>query len=336
MKELGHLKTYKMRLTTLSPVFIGDGETILGIQNEEDFKKKIIKNNPQIMAQWIDYFMNFKSYKNNRDYRIPKDANKPSLQGFLRFIGSKEFKPNKQTNKFVSSKNHHYIPGSSIKGAIRTALLSYYIKKYDGDLKIAEEKIKEQMKYLSISDSELISDEACGEMVISPQKIIDDKSVGYSNRDGRKNFQVAKEVLYEGEDIYFKLTVDKKHFKYSLDELLAILKGYYATVINENKQLLSGTNVKVFLDDYGLTPNINIGGQTGFNTKVVLRALSRDNIDYINKKKIKLASQFRSHSHDMCKTAPRYLKFIKCEYDNNTSEKLTLGWCHISEVKERV
>ena len=62
MKQLGHLKTYKMKLTTLSPIFIGGGEfsdlsqlqyvltkdNELKIIDESKFMKFLIKSNPSI------------------------------------------------------------------------------------------------------------------------------------------------------------------------------------------------------------------------------------------------------------------------------------------------
>ena len=56
--ELGHLKTYKMKLTTLSPVFIGGGEKLsnldyfynfstgeLKLIDESKFSKFLLENN---------------------------------------------------------------------------------------------------------------------------------------------------------------------------------------------------------------------------------------------------------------------------------------------------
>ena len=82
-------------------------------------------------------------------------------------------------------------------------------------------------------------------------------------------------------------------------------------------------------------PNINIGGQTGFNTKVVLRALVKDcEYNYIHKKKEILSKQFFRHNHDRCETAPRYLKVVNINYDRYKPEYLSLGWCNISVEKE--
>ena len=331
MKQLGHLKTYKMKLTTLSPIFIGGGETILGLKNEYDFKNKVLKNNTEMAKKWIDYFMNFKSYKNNPEYKrlIPRDAKAPSLQGFLRFIENKEFKPNKKSNKFIRENGKPFIPASSIKGAIRTALMANFISQ-GNNIRDAKEILKEQMKYIQISDTESISEDNFDEMKIYPQKLIQDKKVGYSpDKYGKPKTLFPKEFLYDGVDVYFYITIDTKKSKYSLEKILELLQKHYNTVCEENKAALIDTNVKICINYDGLKPNINIGGQSGFNTKVVLRSMSKDFQDYTQKKKYTLSKNFNFHSHDKVSLAPRYLKFVKIACENG-NDYLTPGWCNIS------
>lgn len=326
MKELGHLKTYKMKLTTLSPVFIGDGTAINDIKNEEDFRKTVLRNDPNRMREWIDYFMNFKKYRNNHDKRIPKDAKSPSLQGFLRFIGEKVSDREKD---FIKIDGVYKIPGSSIKGAIRTALLADEIEKNGKDFKKAEDEIKKQMQYISVSDSEEISPNDFYMTDIIPQKIIHDFSKGYSN-----NFKMNKQFLHDDVTTYFVVTVDKKRLKYTIDDILRILENHYSKVIEEHSKALKSTDVNVYDDYIGLKPNINIGGQSGFNTKVVLRSLAKDYSDYIRQKKETLDQKFKNKSHNSpdIPTAPRYLKYVKEEFDDE-NVLLTIGWCNISEVK---
>lgn len=323
-------KSYKMKLTTLSPVFIGRGESILNLSSEEDFKNKVIKNDPQRLDSWCDYFLNFSEYKKNRDDRIPKEAKSPSLSGFLRFIEGNPSKPN-QLKMFILSSGEAYIPGSSIKGAIRTALLSQYILDNKVNLNDAEDKIKEQTRGLQISDSDLIdySDDNFADYDIIPQKIIDNKNKGYS-----RYFNQKYECLKENNSFYFNITIDSNICKYSIKDILNILKNHYSKVYQESKNGLKHTDAKVSKEN-DLLPNINIGGQTGFNTKVVLRVLVKDSeYNYIQKKKEILAKQFRRHNHDKCETAPRYLKVVNVNYDKGKPEYLSLGWCNISVEKE--
>ena len=42
-----------------------------------------------------------------------------------------------------------------------------------------------------------------------------------------------------------------------------------------------------------------------------------------------LSKNFKFHDHDKVSIAPRYLKFVKSEYDDGY-EYFTLGWCNIS------
>lgn len=325
-------KTYKMKLTTLSPIFIGGGESILNLSSEEDFKNKVLKNNPKRVEQWIDYFLNFQEYKRQRDRRIPFDANTPSLSGFLRFVDDKSFKPNHKKTDFILTVGKGYIPGTSVKGAIRTALLSEYIIKNNVELKVAEDKIKAQMKGLQISDSELISytDSNFADYTITPQKIIDNKQKGYSN----KNFQQKYKFLKAKKQISLKITIDTNICEYSIEDILDALNNHYLKIYKEYQNGLKDTNVKVsFSSD--CIPNINIGGQSGFNTKNVLRALAGNNeFKYVQAKKNTLSKKFKNHNHDKCKDAPRYFKVVNISNDNNRKEYLSLGWCNLSVEKE--
>lgn len=315
-----HLKTYKMKLTTLSPIFIGGGESILNIKDEQDFREKILKNNPKKMEEWIDYFINFDKYKHSYDNRIPREANKPSVSGFLRFINDKTFVPNKKTNEFCISCEKGFIPGSSIKGSIVTALQAKEIKerKFDAD------NFKRQMRGLQISDSMLIPKKYFKEYAIEPQKIIDNKTLGYSSTKYKPKKEFLKPLL----SLSIIITIDKIFCKYKIEDIIEAINKFYLSVYNENELALKDTETSVCLN--GNTPNINIGGQSGFNTKVTLRAETNSEFEYIQLKKNQLSKNFKKHNHEFVKTAPRYLKTV-C-LDNE--ERISIGWCNLQMVEE--
>lgn len=382
-------KFYIMKIKTLSPVFIADGVPILNIKNEEDFRK-ILESRKDLNEKWIEYFLN------DRD---------PSFVNFLRKnIGEdylyKQFgyKPNKKSNDFVKSAKGYFIPGSSIKGAISTAIMADKINKYPKNpgidvLKEVKNSLKQKMQYVQISDSDFIEEKHFKESPIIHKKIIHDF-------EERSDLGLDKrKFLMPGVEMNFTLGIEKGS-DLTLEYILSCLKDYYGKVLEENTADLYGENVKptqtvklspeeikkkqtevenkIALEKYkklilpnatwikikteakekhpelypitvndkpaqnqaqqaqiitiydeksGLKPNINLGGQSGFNTKNVLRALSDDNTQkYIQKKKEILAKCFWKHKHNdpNMPKAPRYLK---------TAFGYTIGWCNIQEAK---
>jgi len=362
MNEKTHLKSYLIKLITLSPVFIGDGEAIKGIKTEEEFFNKVIQNNPERVQNWTNYFLN---------------ETNPSLQGFLRKY-DKSFIPNQKTNSFIKSAGKPYIPGSSIKGAIRSALLSKLILNLKkNSFKEAEEILKEQMKYIQISDSNFIDSKFLFKQKYKNYNIIHKKI-----KENDKTIN-EKEFLKQGVEVFFTLSIGHKKCDFDKDYIFEALNDFYGKILKENKDDLEGkqavsniskpmteeefliskfgraTNIpceklipalneykqkypsiketsksesqdnyiKLYDENLKLTPNINIGGQSGFNTKVVLRALYGEN--YINKKKEILDKNFKSHNHKNMYKAPRYLKFVTVQGEN-----YTIGWCGLKVEKE--
>ncbi|GBR75890.1 CRISPR-associated protein Csm5 [Candidatus Termititenax persephonae] len=346
--------SYEMKLYVLSPLFIGDGESIKGIKSEVDFRKKILKKDKQRIEQWINYFTNFAELKRNEadkekqnrnraqryERRIPKEANQPSLSGYLRFIKDSEFKPNKKPGDFIQTAGRGYVPGSSIKGAIRTALIAELIREKKLSVTEAEAELKEAMKYIQVTDTNICPETKFVRYRIKPQKIIDNKQVGYSSR----NFTVDKKFLKDGTILTFGITIDEKRSGYTLKRILEGLDKHYGQVLQENKEAL-GNKDNIRTHDYteeqkqnltkkdGITklPNINIGGQSGFNTKIVLCAVHPDNHEYMAAKKKILAEKFGQHVHDRAALAPRYLKFAEI---HEPEHGLTPGWCRIVAVKK--
>ncbi|GBR73423.1 CRISPR-associated protein Csm5 [Candidatus Termititenax aidoneus] len=346
-----NIYSYKMELYILSPLFIGDGESIKEIKSEVEFREKILKKDKQRIEQWINYFTNFAELKRNEtdkekqsrnlhqryERRIPQEANQPSLSGYLRFIKDSEFKPNQKSECFIQTAGRGYVPGSSIKGAIRTALVAELIREKKLNMEDAETELKKALKYIQVTDTNTCPETSFAYYEIKPQKIIDNKQVGYS-----RDFTVRKKFLKAGEILTFGITISERS-GYTLKRILEVLDKHYGQVLQENKTALENKeNIKthdytkkqkLYLTKDGITrlPNINIGGQSGFNTKIVLRAMSPDEHKYIAAKKIILAGKFKRHAHDSAALAPRYLKFAEI---NEPESGLTPGWCRIVAVEK--
>jgi len=161
MKSVGHLSMYTVTLTVQSPLFIGSGEKITKKEYLYDPRKnEIMMIDLKKLAVFLDrkglleryqaFMLNEKSrniydfFRDNQifprdygqfeDYRI--DTAGEAIQGE---------KPLRDVSLFVKdAQGMPYIPGSSIKGALRTAMLTYqiYSKEQKQD-KIREARSKE-------------------------------------------------------------------------------------------------------------------------------------------------------------------------------------------------
>lgn len=142
MKALGHLKRYDIQLTVQSPLFIGSGENL----NKKEFILLSRENKAIIMD--IDKLLLFLDRKNLLEaYQgFLLDNNQKNIYYFfknngittndykyftsytLQAIGDDLQEP-KGLQLFVKdTRNNAYIPGSSLKGAFRTAWLAYMLE----------------------------------------------------------------------------------------------------------------------------------------------------------------------------------------------------------------
>ena len=143
----------KIKFRPLTPVFIGSGESYYPMDyfiddkiyfiDKEKFNKKIIQKNLldefikkseniDDLLEFIDDNITFEDafYGIEADEKILDKLEKTNSRGVEAFI----------KDKFLFTP---YIPGSSLKGVIRTALLDYFVKKHNlrGDIKKLESKI---------------------------------------------------------------------------------------------------------------------------------------------------------------------------------------------------
>ena len=360
MKQLGKLKRYKMNLTTLSPVFIGGGNfsdlsqlqyvlsgSELKILDESKFMKFL--KNTNLLDKFINYVSTPQYNKNNKPISptlsnwINQNFPKKDLDIYSR-IDEVEIESRRNLNyvrSFIKTSNGRpYIPGSSIKGAIKTAMLSHLIKNDGLEQKKAEDFLKEQMKFIQISDTKSLPNSCLMYRQTAHQQLISDsKSIkrnGYLKID-YKLMNVdndLKEILKEGLICTFYITIED-NFKYTIEDILNILNKFYTEVYDENKELNNLSKIfKTVITVKDCSPNINIGGQSGFNTKVILKALSANEIDYIKRKKESLNSikSSRKHKHDETFIAPRCLRVVQ-RFKENDNTLMPLGWCNISIAK---
>lgn len=148
--KMKNMKVYKMSLTTLSPIFIGSGEVLnkssyfssdkeVNVIDEEKLIKALYSRRGLFEEFISDCSSGNFSLTTFLDDRLPHykkmDIAKYKLISHSNILTNNIFKGRvvkklNDINVFIkSSEGKPYIPGSSIKGAIRTALIASEIRK---------------------------------------------------------------------------------------------------------------------------------------------------------------------------------------------------------------
>lgn len=292
----GCLKSYRACINVHSPLYIGSGR-------EYTKKEYIIRNgdvgivNLQRLSVVIfkkglfESYSNFMTGENKNLYAwlqqnrfTEKEINSITDYSFSgnnvnlgKQHGIKSF--------FKDAFNRPYIPGSSIKGYVRTALLAYEI--YNNQEKFKKFKIfpnsknsknyKKELWGLASSieneafeipiDSKNSKSKMSG-IIISDSEPVDTENLVLCEKidlftDGRrKSPNIYFEAIKPATKVRFTLTVDSTKCDYTKDDIMNAIK-LFAKQYKEN-----------FLSKFGIvasrSPNtIWLGGNTGFHTKTI-------------------------------------------------------------------
>jgi CRISPR-associated protein Csm5 len=379
MKEYGHLKTYKMKLTTLSPVFIGGGEELsaldycydknshqLKIIDEEKFAKFLVEKH------LLDDFMNFvMSNKNAKLYNWGKSKNITLINCpiYKKTYNNIDIKSN-DINLFVKD-NHDkaYIPGSSIKGAIRTAVLSQMLKespeisrKYQQKIVTIAQNARNKREFndaykkiISQIEEDLLcvpsqnpnqtketSDIFRGIHVIDSKQISSEnlgiyQKIDYPLHAEKLNkLSVYRECIKPAVNVEFNITFDTnilKQKRIDMNYILKALKGFtddWHELLSDFDDDLDNYRIYMPLDEEDYEANFCIGGGAGFLTKTIIYSI------FEGHKKVAvsivrkyLKSAFRDHYHD---TRDESISPRTLKLASDRGDYINLGWCNISVV----
>jgi len=265
-------------------------------------------------------------------YAVPTiDVDKNQLNDLLCFARDSEMNP--------------YVPGSSIKGALRTVILKELVharetSAYWNRFKKAKQKAKqieqeffyrvkfsekvEENRKTRLPDTSVLRDIFRGVSVsdslpIDPEQLYITRKTNLSTytRAGSslKHLPLYAEYLKPGTEVHFTLTLDQRYlqntwFK-SIDDLIGILDSFSGRI-----SVILGEKYFRKLKDFELTtsgeylPNFFLGGSTGFQSKVILPELAPGEKELLETTRAFLNQKFSSHKHmSLDKTvAPRTLK----------------------------
>lgn len=314
-----YLKHYRVRITALSPIYVGDGKLIgkkeyirrnrrapveipdqrkmamfLLSSRASAFEKYMLdgRSNAQDLYQWL------------QEQRIP-DATISSWIRYSMDAGDAFINPQNGRNatpKGIQSfqKDPYgkpYIPGSSIKGMLRTAILSWELgKRRARDAEIEERvqraaedergrrdvflrnqaedlesEVFHRLKRNERNPKDAVNSVMAGLIVgdsdkISEKQLLLCQKIDYScDRRKARALPILREALKPGTEIFFDLSIDETIFPYKIEDIFSAL-DFFQKLCYERFYKRFGRGRK----ESGL---VWLGGGVGFLSKTVLYAL---------------------------------------------------------------
>ena len=348
------LKVYNGTLNICGPVFIGDGSEVNKkeyIYNQKD-KKVLIPE----LSKMYGYFKK-KNISNSYEQYMLTD-NKNTLSQWVKQQGlqEREISPwikysldcgdaiwergkQMEIRSFIKdSYGCPYIPGSSVKGMLRTILLAYHIEQNQSDyssikrdinmvvgqrakrniyLKRETKKVEEiAFNKAGRTDriSDMVNDIMSGVIVsdsvpLSVNDLTLCQKVEYHTDGTEKRLNLLRECLKPGTNVEFKISIDESVCNYTIDYINKAI-AYF----NEKYyEIFSGKFSKV---TQPAANTVWLGGGTGFVSKTII-------YNMFGKQGLKMVPQIfqninvpREHGHNKDEylgVSPHILKKTKCD-----------------------
>lgn len=377
-------KSYKMKLITLSPIFIGSGEElnqgqyifdnaqmVVKILDENKFANFLNKNNliDEYSNALIQYGKNINLKRWLEEKRIP--LNSPIFSKIIpcKYLTINKFGKSKIATSLNSIKpfmknsdGFAYIPGSSIKGAIRTAFCSYLVYKYKDkfqnewqDLKQAllekrtnkhkttqiikriEKKCFNLIKY---NDEKADKGDIFSTLIIGDSKGISKDKLYITTRLDcaiqKKNptsMPMNIEVIAPNVEINFNLSIDTTSRTYFTIEKIKEVLDFYTKQQIDNKIFEKNSEYLYSPNELSedIMPNLSLGGMTGYFNKNIVYSLAPTKQEAINVLREYFANSFPKggHRENDFEIAPHTIKAV-----NDNGDVIPLGWCNLTVEKE--
>lgn len=337
MIKEGHLEIYDVTLIVQTPVFIGSGKTINKKEYMYDESKKLVSI---IDMQTLMKMLVEKELIDEYERLILGNAYKGGMNEFLSACFSdEEIKslilyqcsvkgmfdnktPHSDVCQFIRlNDGRPYIPGSSLKGALRTCLFTWLVKD-DSDLKgfldieynkrnrilIPPTTKGDRNAYESVFHTLKINTEKPRDAVnstmksisISDSEPIDFKSMTICNKvdvkaSGKMSMQnVLRECIRPGTKVKFKLTIDKSIPGVAIEDIRGAIEEFFKFY---NKEYLPHFRLPNNAVRIASPDNIILGGGAGFFSKTVVYNTYAyyDALDYVSEW---MEGQFKGHYHE--------------------------------------
>lgn len=350
------LKNYEFTLTVKGPVHIGNGKTLSKV-DYFFYKDRICFPNLHKMFTYInqmhltsDYESFMYSANNNLTYwlndkRIISAVAEKCIDYSISLVGSSASKPRNLSTFVKDPYGNPYIPGSSLKGLIRTLLLAKEIVDNSDNYAEIESDIRRDIRNpraiknnmlnkesstleeiafykLNCSDNRknAVNDVFKGLIVsdsqpLSTNDLIVTEKIDYNVVGNEKPLPLYRESLVPNTQVKFNVTIDTSIFNYTIDDILQAVKlfaaDYYTYFSSNFRGIKKPTSNTVWL-----------GGGAGYVSKTIMYNLFGDDAYNIVSSVLNVTQKHHDHGADKDKgVSPVTVKLTKY---NNTL-------CHYGE-----
>lgn len=377
-------KSYKMKLITLSPIFIGSGEElnqgqyifdnaqmVVKILDENKFANFLNKNNliDEYSNALIKYGKNINLKRWLEEKRIP--LNSPIFSKIIpcKYLTINKFGKSKIATSLNSIKpfmknsdGFAYIPGSSIKGAIRTAFCSYLVyknkDKFQNEWRALKQALTERrpkknainqitksieqkcFNLIKYNDEKAAYGDIFSTLIIGDSKGVSKDKLYVTTRldcaiqkQNPTSMPMNLEVIAPNVEINFNLSIDASAGTYfSIEKIIEVLNFYNKQQI-DNKIFEKNSEYLYSPDELSenIIPNLCIGGMTGYFNKNIVYSLAPTKQEAINVLREYFANSFPKggHRENDFEVAPHTIKAV-----NDNDDIIPLGWCNLAVEKE--
>jgi len=365
-----YLKHYQMRITAMSPIYVGDGNLIgkkeyirkapgqpivipdlnkmfadlQKMKKEQTFERFMLEDRNGDLGKWLDeqrispqQIQSWTKYSlYSRDAFIKPQNGKPATpKGIQTFIKDAYGMP--------------YVPGSCLKGMIRTALLTHEVKSNPGKFALQTRAIaateggrgsrntylKRETDNLEIEvfhtlnrdekkKGDAVNSVMAGIIVsdsepITMEQLTLSQKIDY-NLDRRENpLPILRETLSPGTEIRFEITIDTKLCSYTIGDIMDALEEF-----QKDSYQWFYSRFRRGSQEEG---TVWLGGGTGFLSKTVLYPLFGEQavgiIDFIFQNT--LGKNYREHKHDQDRRKRLAPHVCKCTYYHGQLYDMGMG-----------
>lgn len=350
------LKNYEFTLTVKGPVHIGDGKTLTKV-DYFFYKDRIYFPNLHKMFLYIkqmhltsDYESFMYSARNDLTYwlndkRIISAVAEKCTDYSISLVGSSASKPRNLSTFVKDPYGNPYIPGSSLKGLIRTLLLAKEIVDNPDDYAEIERDIRRGIRNPRANKNNMLNRESstleeiafhklnCSDkrknavndvfkglivsdsQPLSTNDLIVTEKIDYNVVGNEKPLPLYRESLVPNTQVKFNIAIDTSIFNYTIDDILQAVKlfaeNYYTYFSSNFRGIKKPTSNTVWL-----------GGGAGYVSKTIMYNLFGDDAYNIVSSVLNVTAKQHHHDKDTKKgVSPVTVKLTKY---NNTL-------CHYGE-----
>lgn len=371
-----YLKVYNAKLHVLSPTFVGSGKEISKKEYRLSYgTQKAVVYDPakfyEILSKQgkASQYENFLLNDRNSDLNewMIKNQLKPAVfDSAIRYsidFGDRLDSGNSKVQIMEFMKDAYdkpYVPGTSIKGMLRTILLGYEIKHNRGRYSTASASIEnyqsdESNRYIFSKDIKNIESAAFNTLhkdEKNPNNAVNDVLQGLIISDSKplhcenlvlcqkidylvdkteQKLNILRESLKPGTDIEFTITIDSSVCKYDQETIMEAIKEF--------NEMYYGCFLSKFGSKSRPEDTVYLGGGVGFVSKTIIYPmLGSEKGTRVAQKVFKNTlsdKKYREHGHandDKIGVSPHVLKCTRYR-----EKRFQIGMCRfeMSEIKEQ-